>query len=660
MGKINLLDEHTIQKIAAGEVIERPASVIKELIENSFDANAKNIVIETSTGGKKLLRILDDGTGIAEEDLNLAFYPHATSKLENIEDLYEIGSYGFRGEALASIAQVSKVNLVSKTSDQLTGFRLYVEDGQVLSKEETAFPTGTLIEVQELFYNMPVRKNFLKSDTSENGAISDVIVKAALSKPSISVKYIRDGKQVFHAKGGQTLNERIYTLLGKDFSENFIYFEEEFEGLKIRGAFSNNRLYRGLRTHQYLFVNERPIFSGAISKAVENNYKSLIPLGKFPCFVLFLDIPTQEIDVNIHPNKKEIKFMNLDQIIRLLVHSIQKRLQHNTRLETANLFAKRSEEETSTVTIQSQESNNIVYKDYTSDENSFSTRDFISKPEKLNNLDNIENIGKEEQKTLHAKDLLSKVIGIATNNEECENQWDTAKNNNSYENREDIDNLPITYEKQQNYFEEIDSIKAEKTVPEIIKLLSESIYIGSIFKTYLLFENHNADAVLLLDQHAAHERILYEKFSKAYYAQKVEIQQLIEPEIITLSDKDKSTVLQHTEELKQMGFDIEDFGGLEVALRGVPILFGQPKDKNFFINILDSIQTGQSYEFNVEKIMKKSCVNAIKAGYVLREGDVQAIIRELKDCDMPETCPHGRPVVVKVRRADFEKAFLRI
>ncbi len=654
MAKINLLDEHTIQKIAAGEVIERPASVIKELIENSFDAGAKNIVIETAAGGKKLLRILDDGTGIAEDDLDLAFHPHATSKLEHMEDLYEIGSYGFRGEALSSIAQVSKVNLISKTSDQLTGFRLYVEDGKVLSKEETAFPTGTLIEVQELFYNMPVRKNFLKSDSSENGAISDAIVKAALSKPAISVKYIRDGKPVFHAGENQTLNERIYTLLGKDFSENFIYFEDEYENLKIRGAFSNNRLYRGLRTHQYLFVNDRPIFSGAISKAIENNYKSLIPLGKFPCFVLFLDIPAQEIDVNIHPNKKEIKFMDPDQIIRLLVHSIRKRLQDNTRLESVNLFTKKTKEDPSCVKPQGND--NIIYKDYTSDENSFSVHESNSEKE---NIDITEN--EEKKEIIQAKDLLSKVIGLMTEgiSKEDDDEPNTSEINNSYENQKEGDKPPLVYEKQQNYFENIDNIQSEKKIPEIIKSLSESIYIGSVFKTYLLFENHTEDVVLLLDQHAAHERILYEKFSKAYYAQKVEIQQLIEPEIITLSDKDKSTVLQHNEELKQMGFDIEDFGGLDIALRGVPVLFGQPKGKNFFLNILDSIQVGRTYEFNVEKIMKKSCVNAIKAGYVLREGDVQAIISGLKECDMPETCPHGRPVVVKVHRSDFEKAFLR-
>ena len=653
MAKINLLDEHTIQKIAAGEVIERPASVIKELIENSFDAGAKNIVVETAAGGKKLLRILDDGTGIAEDDLDLDFHPHATSKLEHMEDLYEIGSYGFRGEALSSIAQVSKVNLISKTSDQLTGFRLYVEDGKVLSKEETAFPTGTLIEVQELFYNMPVRKNFLKSDSSENGAISDAIVKAALSKPAISIKYIRDGKPVFHAGENQTLNERIYTLLGKDFSENFIYFEDKYENLKIRGAFSNNRLYRGLRTHQYLFVNDRPIFSGAISKAIENNYKSLIPLGKFPCFVLFLDIPAQEIDVNIHPNKKEIKFMNPDQIIRLLVHSIRKRLQDNTRLESVNLFTKKTKEDPSCV--KSQENDNIIYKDYTSDENSFSVHESNSEKE---NIDITEN--EEKKEIIQAKDLLSKVTGImAEEISKEDDERDTSEINNSYENQEEGDNPPLVYEKQQNYFENVDNIQSEKKIPEIIKSLSESIYIGSVFKTYLLFENHTEDTILLLDQHAAHERILYEKFSKAYYAQKIEIQQLIEPEIITLSDKDKSTVLQHIGELKQMGFDIEDFGGLDIALRGVPVLFGQPKDKNFFVNILDSIQVGHTYEFNVEKIMKKSCVNAIKAGYVLREGDVQAIILGLKECDMPETCPHGRPVVVKVRRSDFEKAFLR-
>lgn len=662
MSKIRLLDEYTVQKIAAGEVIERPASVIKELIENSFDANAKNIVIETKSGGKKMLRILDDGSGIAEDDLELAFCPHATSKLAKIEDLYQIGSYGFRGEALASISQVSKVSLVSKTRDQLTGFRLSVEEGRIMEKEEIAFPIGTQIEVKDLFYNMPVRRNFLKSDSSENGALSDAIVRAALSKPKVSVKYIRDEKLIFHAVSEQTMEDRIYTLLGKEFCDNFIFFEEDFGNIKIQGAFSNNRLYRGLRSHQYLFVNDRPIYSAAISKAVENCYKSLIPLGKFPCFVFFLQIPSSEIDVNIHPNKKEIKFLNADELIRLLISSIQKRLQYNTRVETASLFNKGSDDEKKDLFVKSrnwkeeheEHKEDIIFKDYTSEEN-FLSQDFSSSRKN--------NQSQEEMPIIEAKDLLTKVIGIVEEDSNIKSEHpknDTFPTSTDDINSDQISSRSSVSEQPSEYIIEEKKISSpSKKIPEIIVLLTESNYIGTVFKTYLIFENPKTDSVLLLDQHAAHERILYERFSKAYYEEKVESQRLLAPEVISLSDRDKSMVMEHLEELKKMGFDIEDFGGLEITLRGVPIIFGQVRDKSLFINVLDSLQSGQIYEFNIEKIMKKSCVNAIKAGYVLREGDVDKIIEELQKCEMPETCPHGRPIVVQVQRADFARVFLR-
>lgn len=666
MSKIRLLDEQTIQKIAAGEVIERPASVVKELMENSFDANAKNIVVETKSGGKKLLRILDDGTGIAEEDLELAFCPHATSKLTNIEDLYQIGSYGFRGEALASISQVSRISLISKTIEQLTGFRLSVEEGKIVRKEEIAFPVGTQIEVKDLFYNMPVRRNFLKSDASENNALSDAILKAALSKPGVAVKYIRDEKTVFHATADQTMEERIYTLLGKDFCENLIFFEEDFLDIRISGAFSNNRLYRGLRTHQYLFVNGRPIYSAAISKAVENIYKSLIPLGKFPCFVFFIDIPPSEIDVNIHPNKKEIKFLNSDALIRILVSCIQKKIQYNTRVETASLFNEKSEKKELFVKSdeRSEESgSDIIYKDYTSEETLFS-RDFSSSSSSKE-ISSKEISKKEDfMSTIEPKELLTKVIGVM-GEDASEKVEKLIKTEILPEEPTDCDRatIPAVRDEVVKYRTEEPKDKSflssEKNIPEIILLLKESGYVASVFKTYLIFENSRTDSLLLLDQHAAHERILYEKFSRAYREEKIECQRLLEPQIISLSDGDKSMVMSHLDELNGMGFEIEDFGGTEIMLRGLPILFGQVKDKNFFINILDSMQSGRIYEFNIEKIMKKSCVNAVKAGYVLREGDVEKIIEELEKCEMPETCPHGRPIVVQVQRADFARVFLR-
>lgn len=318
MTKIKILDEFTIQKIAAGEIIERPSSVIKELIENSLDAKSSSITIEITNGGKNYIRVTDNGDGFAEDDLKIAFKRHSTSKLANIEDLYKIMSFGFRGEALASISAVSKMEVLTRTKNSLTGLQAFVENGEVKKIRPIGCPKGTTIIVRDLFYNLPVRENFLKSDTVEANNISDTIYRLALGNNGISFKYIKDNKVVFNISKNNDLISNVYILLGKEFSENLIDINYRSSDFDIFGYISNNTFYRSNRSHQYLYVNKRYVKNHFISNLIENKYKSIIPINRYPVFIIFIDINPLLIDVNIHPTKQEIKFTNQNEIGQVL------------------------------------------------------------------------------------------------------------------------------------------------------------------------------------------------------------------------------------------------------------------------------------------------------------------------------------------------------
>ena len=329
MGKIKILDNLTIQKIAAGEVIERPASIVKELVENSIDANANNIVIEISEGGKSFIRISDDGDGIDEDDLKLAFERHSTSKLRTIEDIYNIMSLGFRGEALSSISSVSKVEVLSKTNSTQAGIQAQVEEGIIQSMDSVGCPKGTTMIIRDLFYNLPVRKNFMKTDKTEGNYISDIVYKLALGNYNKGFKFIRDNKVILQTNSNSDLKDNIYGILGKEFSDNLININFENNGIKIFGFISNNKFYRSNRSHQYIYINGRYIVNYGISSVIENQYKSLIPLSRFPVFILYIEMNPGDIDVNIHPTKQEIKFINNTNIHGIISNIVKESLNNS-------------------------------------------------------------------------------------------------------------------------------------------------------------------------------------------------------------------------------------------------------------------------------------------------------------------------------------------
>ncbi len=613
MAKIKLLDNITIQKIAAGEVIERPLSIVKELIENSLDANSKNITIEIKNGGKSYIRVTDDGDGIEEDDLELAFKRHSTSKLSSVEDLYRIKSLGFRGEALASISHVSRVEVMTKTKNAIGGIHAIVEEGDIISKEVIGCPKGTTLIVKDLFYNLPVRKEFLKSDLIESNHISDIVYKVALGNLNTSFKFIRDDKVVLKTSKNNDMKTHIYSILGKEFSKNLIPISFEGYGIHLYGHISNNHLYRSNRNHQYIYINGRYINNINISNTIENHYKSLIPLNRFPCFILFIDLDPSTIDVNIHPTKQEIKFVNQTEIFSVIDQAIKQTLYPSLSVPKVSFKETREviREETPPLLLMNtntQIQDDIVIKDFTN--KSVFDQEEISEVDKSN--------------IIKVNEFM---IGEKINSES--NQYKI----------EITDDDPI----------------------DIKNILSTIEPIGVIFNTYILAEDKANEKLYFIDQHAAHERVMYEKYLDEYRNENIIAQQLLVPEVIELTNSEMNNFEDNKSIFSNLGFDIEEFGNNSVVIRSVPLIFGVPNIRELFYDLLDNINNIKSnYDTKLEKIMKIACTKAVKSGDHMSEIEMFSLFELLKNCNNPHSCPHGRPTVLEMSKTDMEKAFLRI
>ncbi len=613
MGKIRLLDNITIQKIAAGEVIERPLSIVKELIENSLDANSENITIEIKNGGKSYIRVTDDGDGIEDEDLNLAFKRHSTSKLSTIEDLYRIRSLGFRGEALASISHVSKVEVMTKTSNAIGGIHAIVEEGEIKSKEVIGCPKGTTLIVKDLFYNLPVRKEFLKSDLVESNQISDIVYKVALGNLNTSFKFIRDDKVVLKTSKNNDMKTHIYSILGKEFSSNLTQIDFEEYGIHLHGYISNNNLYRSNRNHQYIYINGRYINNINISNTIENHYKSLIPLNRFPCFILFIELDPSTIDVNIHPTKQEIKFANQSEIFSVIDKAVKDTLYPSLSVPKVGFkeTKEKVKEEKPPLLFMSTNANiqdDIIVKDF--------THKTIFEEEKLNEPH--ESSIRSENELLIREDIGREAISSKENI---------------------VDDSPA----------------------DIKNILSDIEPIGVIFNTYILAEDKVNEKLYFIDQHAAHERVMYEKYLGEYSNENIIAQQLLVPEIAELTNSEMNDFLENISIFRKLGFDIEEFGNNSVVIRSVPLIFGVPNIRELFYDLLDNINNIKSnYDTKLEKIMKIACTKAVKSGDHMSEIEMFSLFEQLKKCNNPHSCPHGRPTVLEMSKTDIEKAFLRI
>lgn len=622
---IRLLDDSTISKIAAGEIIENSASIVKELVENSIDAGADDILVEIRGESTNFIKVSDNGSGFSEEDLNLAFLRHSTSKLEKIEDLEKLRTLGFRGEALASISNISKIKLMTKTEDELAGNSLLIENGKIIKNNKIGMPRGTTFIVTDVFYNTPVRKKFLRKNNSEINNIIDIVQKIALSNNNVKFTLIRDGKTILNTGNDKDYINRIFSILGSEIASSLNEGFFESENYKIKGFFSDNKLFRSNRDSQYIFINGRYIRNINISKAVEKNYNSLIPLNRYPVFILYIDIDPKLIDVNIHPKKNEVKISNENILTALLSEVVQEVIFPNRSIGEIEIEDTKKNINIFDIFNESKELDSDIPNDTDTAEttNLKSLWDIEGKSleENLNSLSNF-----KEDDVLYKKDSFNKVTFT---------DKDFANEEKSF--------------LEPNEKGHIDE-----------KLLNTKI-VGILFKTYIFLENKRDSICYIVDQHAAHERVNYEKFLNMYLNSDIVSQILIKPEIIELNQVEYDKIENYLDLFVKLGFKIEDFGDNTIVLREVPMIFGLPTYVNFIRDIIDSLDKdiSSNYEADLYKIMKKACKASVKAGDDLSDMEVEALIRDLKNCENPYTCPHGRPTVIEVSKHTISKLFLR-
>jgi len=607
MKRINLLDEDTSNKIAAGEVVERPSSVVKELIENSIDANSKNITIEIDEGGTSLIRIIDDGVGIHPEDIKKAFLPHATSKIKDSEDIFSINTLGFRGEALPSIAAIALVNVKSRIKDENFGRELIIEGGVVKDLKECGINIGTTLEVRDIFFNVPARKKFLKTLSREGTLITDVVNKAALANPDISFKLYSGGKKIIHTYGSDNLKDVLRTVYGKNISDNLVYFEKTEDVITIYGYIGTEEIARGSRNNQSVFVNGRYIKHRAIVVAVENAFKSFSTVNKFPFFTLFIEIYPDLIDVNIHPTKAEIKFRDDRIIFKQVFEAVHSALKEKV-FSNFSLPEERINQEIS----------------YDIERLKLDIKPIDNEEVAILSLEK-----KDRLQVLLPVDLKSEVVFEADN--------DIIKETS----------MPFQIENKS------EPIKTAKFPP--IKL------IGQFNKTYILGEYD--EVLYMIDQHAAHEKILFEKYLKEIKNASLIVQPLLIPTIIDLTIDDYGSFEENEEIFTAAGFTLEAFGGNTLSLKEVPYFLGKLDPKGLFISILDDLKnlgTGKTTDVKYNKIATMACKAAVKGNDSLSEIEMVKLIEELRYIEDPFHCPHGRPTIIKFSNFDLEKKFRRI
>lgn len=626
LGRINILDKNTSNKIAAGEVVERPFSVVKELLENSLDANAKNIVMEIIEGGQKLIKITDDGVGIHPDDIEKAFLPHATSKISSIDDIFKLSTMGFRGEALASISSVSKVTLKSKIKDLDFGREIHIEGGNIHYLKDTGSNNGTSIEVRDLFYNVPARLKFLKSPSREASLISDIVQRLALAHPDVSFKLINNEKTVLHSFGTGDIKDVIRNVYGKTVLENVIYFESHKDIISVHGFIGNSEISRGSRNNQSIFVNKRYIKSRLITTAVENAFKSFLTINKYPFFILFIDIFPEYVDVNVHPTKTEVKFKDERELFGTVFHSVHEAIK-NSVINSFNIEREVKEAEKEIKSIETLQ----LPIDFLNSSNSvISPANFSEKTnEKTNDININSNFSKEYTKGCEA------IINEAHN-----------------------DNLK---EKPSLYVKEKPLMKEQTLESQKLAKLPEINIIGQFNKTYILGEM--GDDLYIIDQHAAHEKILFETYSKNIAQQQVISQLLISPVIIELLPEDYCYYIENSDIFNKAGFNIEIFGENTISIREVPLILGKPEINKLFLEILDNLKNmgnGKTPEVKYNTIAKLACKSAVKANNKLSLEEMKSLINELRFIDNPFTCPHGRPTIIKLTLYELEKRFKRV
>lgn len=601
--KIIELDKKTIEKIAAGEVIESPVSIVKELVENSIDANAKNIVVEIKNGGKSYIRVTDDGIGIDEDDFKRAFKRHATSKIKDFSDLYDLFTLGFRGEALSSIVACANIKAISKTKNQNLGKELIFENGNINSYNSIATNMGTSIEVYDLFSNLPVRRKFLSSDINESNKIAKIMQALALGYNDVSFKFIKDNRLIFHTLKDQDMDNKIIELLDENLKDNLIKIEIQNSLYKIKGFISKVNYYRGNRSFQYIFVNNRLIENEDISKAIENEYRTLIPSQRFPAFFIFIETNSNNIDVNIHPNKKEIKFTYQNELIDLLEDKVSKILYENINIREVKVSEKNKEELN-------------FYDDYS---------------EILNSYNRV----KEE-----------------------ENSYNFEKNSNTKEQAKKEEDffrgVELNFIEKNEKSKDIDD--NNKSLGTVKKLeIDKLTYKCLIFNRYALFSYN--DKILILDNRRADQRIKFDKYIENFNNGKISSQRLIESKIVKVNLQEFNKYIEKKEIFKKMGFDIEEFSYDKLIIRAVPLIFEEPENNNFFYDLLDIDEKNENLFLN--KISKLINKYVFRKGDIINKSEAMATIDKLNKCDNPYKTYDGKSTIIMIEEDELEKYFDR-
>ena len=656
--KINVLDAKVYNRISAGEVVEKPASIVKELIDNSIDAGAKNIRIEIEQGGIKNITVIDDGCGIEKDDLVTAFLPHATSKIKNIEDLDNIESLGFRGEALASIASVCQVKLSSKTKDSPVGYSLKVDGGVFDEVREVAKSDGTIMSCSNIFFNTPVRAKFLRKPKTEEAEITHLIEKFMLSNSNITFQYYVDGILVYNTTSC-SMQDIIYTIYGREVYDNLVEVEYEENGYKVQGFVTKPKISKSNRTYQSLFVNGRNVENYLISNAVQSVFETFLMKGRFPVYVLSITLPTDCVDVNVHPSKKEVKFDNPNKIYGLVRRAIEKALLSIDQIQYVDCFAKGD--------FEISENNNLV-----------DNHNLSSLQTSLNPSTNILNDSIKESNDLlgqgksfsidlfdpNEKILDPKDLEVELSSEDQINQ---GENQETQDNKDikDLENLSIKskYDVKNNttfFFDQ----KGEKHTRDIenrtflnASIKDEMKVLGTLFKTYIVIEFN--DAVYFIDQHAAHERLLYDKLVHLVDKNELVQQDLLAPFSFSLGAKESQNIDYMLDELNKLGFEIVK-NGYNYTIKSVPLILSYIELEKFVDEI---IKEGSSWDkkksdFIHEKLCQSACKHAIKAGDEISKDECAYIIEEVRKGVM--LCPHGRPITLVITKHEFEKMFKRV
>lgn len=622
MRPISVLDEATIDKIAAGEVVERPASIVKELVENAIDAGASSITVEIKDGGISLIRITDNGTGIAREQVKTAFLRHATSKITSAEDLSGVASLGFRGEALSSIAAVARVELITKTKDSLTGTRFLLEGGKEIAFEEVGAPDGTTFIVRDIFFNTPVRRKFLKTAATEGSYIVELMEHMALSSPDIAFKFVVGSQVKFYTSGNGKLKEVIYRIFGKDTAEGILPFSFSKEGVSVDGFLGNPSMVRANRNYEIYYINGRFIKSTLLSKAIEDGYREYLMQHKFPFCVLHITVEDKaQVDVNVHPTKMEVRFTDGPFLYNLLADEIASRLAGKEMIPEATLPAPKE------VVISREE---------------IPTQDVVVR-------EMVSSSVKETPTPVIRPEIKAETVPVV------------------YEKPAKVPE-PFEVKRTQEFF--VEEAAKYTAVQETLFDHSEPLlsqkkkadyrFIGQVFDTYWMIQYE--DKLMIVDQHAAHEKVKYERLMKNYRQKSIASQNLLPPLVVTLNGREENIYKESASYFEAMGFEIEPFGGNEYTIRAVPVDLYGCDEKEMFLEVLDQLsQTGMRGDVHVieERIATMSCKAAVKGNNRLSEAEARVLIDELLTLDNPYNCPHGRPTVITLSKYEMEKKFKR-